>query len=210
MESDVDGRVSERGVDRVAARRAGRGHPGASPIPRTLLEEREAARAAAAPTFDIPMVMNDKVMAFCRLLREPTARDAFQAGLDRSRQYLPLFRRVYEEAGLPLDLIYMAHVESGYKTTAYSRARARGIFQFMAPTARLYGLKIDYWVDERLDPEKSRAGLGGLLEQTLRRLWRLAPGASGVQRRRGQGAPRSRAQRRARLLGTTLLTGPGD
>ena len=59
------------------------------------------------------------------------------------------------ERGLPRDLVYMAAVGSGYKTSAYSRARARGIFQFIAPTARRYGLRVDYWVDERSDPELS-------------------------------------------------------
>jgi membrane-bound lytic murein transglycosylase D len=49
----------------------------------------------------------------------------------------------------------MAHVESGYKTSAYSRAHARGIFQFIASTGRRYGLRVDYWADERADPEKS-------------------------------------------------------
>ena len=49
----------------------------------------------------------------------------------------------------------MAHVESGYKVTAYSRAHARGVYQFISSTARLYGLRVDYWMDERADPEKS-------------------------------------------------------
>jgi membrane-bound lytic murein transglycosylase D len=66
-----------------------------------------------------------------------------------------MFRRIFAEAGLPQDLVYMAHVESAYKTTAYSRARAKGIFQFISSTGRRYGLRIDYWVDERSDPEKS-------------------------------------------------------
>ena len=66
-----------------------------------------------------------------------------------------MFRRIFAEAGLPRDLVFMAHVESGYKTTAYSRARAKGIFQFISATGRRYGLRIDYWVDERSDPEKS-------------------------------------------------------
>ena len=65
---------------------------------------------------------------------------------------MEMFRDIFADAGLPQDLVYMAHVESGYKTTAYSRARARGIFQFIASTARLYGLRVDSWVDERADP----------------------------------------------------------
>ena len=49
----------------------------------------------------------------------------------------------------------MAHVESLFKYNAYSRARARGMWQFMTGSARLYGLTVNWWIDERLDPIKS-------------------------------------------------------
>jgi membrane-bound lytic murein transglycosylase D len=58
----------------------------------------------------------------------------------------------------------MAHVESAYKTTAYSRARARGVWQFIAATGRRYGLRIDYWADDRLDPEKSARAAAAYLK----------------------------------------------
>lgn len=107
-----------------------------------------------APTFDIPIEVNDRVLAWVERYSKDHKR-AFEAGLARSGRYMPMFRKIFEEAGLPQDLVYMAHVESGYKTSAYSRAHAKGIFQFIAPTARRYGLRVDYWVDERSDPEKS-------------------------------------------------------
>ncbi len=104
--------------------------------------------------FDIPIVTNKQV-AFWLDYYSDRASKHFLPGLVRSGRYLPMFRRIFEEGGLPQDLVYMAHVESAYKTTAYSRARARGVWQFIASTGRRYGLRIDYWVDDRLDPEKS-------------------------------------------------------
>jgi membrane-bound lytic murein transglycosylase D len=119
-----------------------------------LEHERELLQAMVEPTFDIPMVTNEKVLFWLDYYGN-RHKNQFKIGLDRSGRYMDMFQAVFEEAGLPLDLIYMAHVESAYKTTAYSRARARGIFQFMAATGRRYGLRIDYWVDDRLDPEHS-------------------------------------------------------
>jgi membrane-bound lytic murein transglycosylase D len=104
--------------------------------------------------FDIPIVTNKKV-AFWLDYYSNRSSKYFEPGLVRSGRYIPMFRRIFREEGLPQDLVYMAHVESAYKTTAYSRARARGVWQFIAATGRRYGLRIDYWVDDRLDPEKS-------------------------------------------------------
>jgi len=104
-------------------------------------------------TYDIPMSYNDKVLAWVDFYAN-RHRDKFQPGLERSGRYLPMIRRIFEEEGIPLDLAYLAHVESAYKPNAFSRARAKGLFQFMSRTGREYGLRQDYWIDERSDPEK--------------------------------------------------------
>jgi membrane-bound lytic murein transglycosylase D len=125
--------------------------------PEPTPDELERARDLVvdeAPTFDIPIEVNDRVRAWIDRYSR-AHKDSFNAGLRRSGLYLDRFREIFAEEGLPQDLVYMAHVESGYKTTAYSRAHARGIFQFIAATARRYGLRVDYWADERADPEKS-------------------------------------------------------
>jgi membrane-bound lytic murein transglycosylase D len=62
---------------------------------------------------------------------------------------------VFRQKGLPDDLVFTAMIESGFNPMAVSRAGAKGLWQFMAPTARRYGLRVDQWLDERLDPEKS-------------------------------------------------------
>jgi len=129
--------------------------------PEEIEHERQLA-AAAPPEFDIPMEINDKVLAWVDYYSN-RQRDFFEASLVRSGKYVELFREIFSEAGIPQDLVYMAHVESGFKTSAYSRARAKGVFQFISATGRRYGLKIDYWVDERSDPEKSARAAAAFL-----------------------------------------------
>ena len=83
-------------------------------------------------------------------------RDWFEAALARGGRYLPHIREVFaSEEGIPQDLAYVALVESAFKTTAYSRAKAKGVWQFMPATGRRFGLEEDWWVDERSDPEKA-------------------------------------------------------
>jgi membrane-bound lytic murein transglycosylase D len=66
-----------------------------------------------------------------------------------------MMKRIFREKNLPEELFYLALIESGYNPTALSRAKASGIWQFIAQTARRFGLRVDKWVDERRDPEKS-------------------------------------------------------
>ena len=103
-------------------------------------------------TYDIPVELNPKVLAWIDIYTG-SMRTRFQEGLARSGWYLPMIQRIFEEEGVPRDLAYIAHVESSYKPYAYSRARAKGVWQFISGTARRYGLRRDWWVDERSDPE---------------------------------------------------------
>ena len=104
--------------------------------------------------FDIPVVLNDSVVRFLNYY-QTRGREVMEEGLRRSGRYLPLFREIFEKEGVPKDLIYMAHVESLFKPRAYSRAKARGIWQFIGYTGRQYGLRQDWWIDERSDVIKS-------------------------------------------------------
>ena len=83
------------------------------------------------------------------------ARKTMVRWLERSQAYLPHVRRVFTKYGLPQDLVLLPFVESGYNVRAYSWAGAGGMWQFMRGTGRLYGLKSDWWIDERRDPYKS-------------------------------------------------------
>lgn len=84
-----------------------------------------------------------------------SARQTFAAWLARGTRYEGMIRDKLRAADLPEDLYYLALVESGFDSHAYSRAAAVGMWQFMTTTARGVGLRVDWWVDERRDPVKS-------------------------------------------------------
>jgi len=106
------------------------------------------------PDFDIPIVINDKVEQFIQFF-QTTIRDKFITWLARSEKYIPFMKSVLKEYGLPEDLVYLSLIESGFDPYAYSRAKAVGLWQFISPTGKRYGLRVNWWVDERRDPEKS-------------------------------------------------------
>ncbi|MCP4643044.1 MAG: LysM peptidoglycan-binding domain-containing protein [bacterium] len=79
----------------------------------------------------------------------------FHAGLERSQKYAPYIQARLKEEGLPKDLMWLAMVESQFYSKARSRAGAVGMWQFMASTGRRYDLRVDHYVDERMDWQKS-------------------------------------------------------
>jgi membrane-bound lytic murein transglycosylase D len=82
-------------------------------------------------------------------------RERFSRYLSRSGRFLRLMKNILREEGVPEDIAYLPLIESGFNTHAYSRSRASGPWQFIKGTGRRYGLKINWWVDERRDPVKS-------------------------------------------------------
>ena len=82
-------------------------------------------------------------------------RRSFQFWLDRASEVDSLVTTILEDEGLPGELLYLAMIESGLSTRAVSNASAVGPWQFMSGTAKQYGLKNDWWVDERRDMEMS-------------------------------------------------------
>lgn len=83
------------------------------------------------------------------------ARKTFARWLDRSENFLPYVRAQLSKNGLPQDVAMLPFAESGYNAWAYSRVGAAGMWQFMPYTGRKYGLRVDWWVDERRDPYES-------------------------------------------------------
>ena len=84
-----------------------------------------------------------------------TGRSTFERWLKRSGRYMELFRQALRKEGLPPDLVHLVFVESGFNLNARSVSAAVGPWQFLRSTARLFGLTVNQWVDERRDPEKS-------------------------------------------------------
>ncbi len=82
-------------------------------------------------------------------------RDHMQAWLERSGRYFPMMTKIFQEEGVPKQLVYLSMVESGLNPTARSWASAVGLWQFIRSTGRLYGLHSDFYLDERRDPEKA-------------------------------------------------------
>ena len=118
------------------------------------LEVLPGERPKKEPDFDIPIVINEKVEHFIQYF-QTTAKNRFSNWLVRSEKYIPFMRNVLRENGLPEDLVYLALIKSGFNPYAYSRSKGSGPWQFIYLTGKRYGLKANWWVDERRDPEKS-------------------------------------------------------
>jgi membrane-bound lytic murein transglycosylase D len=102
----------------------------------------------------IPLIYNERVHSFINYF---TVRDREYTRMVATRKnlYFPLFEKYLAKYGLPDELKYLAIIESGLNPKAVSRARAVGLWQFMSPTGRHYGLNHDWYIDDRMDPEKS-------------------------------------------------------
>jgi membrane-bound lytic murein transglycosylase D len=104
--------------------------------------------------YDFPVTVNRQVQYYLDFFTGKHRKN-FAIWLARSGRYIPMIHEKLRAAGLPEDLVYLAMIESGYNERAYSRARAVGVWQFIKPTGKHYGLTINSYVDERRNPVKS-------------------------------------------------------
>ncbi len=128
--------------------------------------------------FDIPIVLNDRTEAWMTYFLT-RGRRYYTRWLARGERYLPLLRERLQEAGLPQDLAYQAMIESGFNPYATSRAKAVGVWQFMSYTGKHYDLQIDWWVDERRNPDLATTAAINYLSYLYRLFgdWTLASAA---------------------------------
>ena len=125
---------------------------------------------------DISIPLNQRVLSYIELF-QGRLHDFIEEGMKRGGKYLPMIQNVFRAEGLPLDLAYVPLIESAFKPNALSRAKAKGVWQFMSGTALENGLRRDWYIDERSDPEKATVAAARYLK-TLGNLfsgdWHLA------------------------------------
>jgi len=107
-----------------------------------------------AQEYSIPLEFGQKVRFYIRRYRGKD-RANMKRALGKERSTLEAMRTTLAENHLPPDLAYIVLVESGFRFKSRSHAGAAGPWQFVPPTARHYGLRVDKTVDERFDVEKS-------------------------------------------------------
>jgi peptidoglycan lytic transglycosylase D len=157
--------------------------------------------------YDIPIEVNQQVIAYVRFFQAPLVRKHFVKWLGRSYRYIPAFRRILREEGLPEDTVYLAMIESGFGNLATSRAKAVGPWQFIPATGKRMGLRQDFWVDERRDPEKAARAAAKYLKELYKQTgdWRLAwagynAGVGKIFKARAKGQTDFWAMTRGRVL----------
>ncbi len=135
--------------------------------------------------FDIPIVLNDAVDLYIKYFTGP-GRKIFARWLDRAKRYEPTIRAILKKNGLPEDLVYVAMIESGFNMKANSPAKAKGPWQFIHETGQRYGLKVDFWVDERCNVEKSTVAAARYFKELFDRFgcWYLAAAGYNAGERR--------------------------
>jgi len=103
---------------------------------------------------EVPLIQNRQVNRHLMYytLKRP---EVMELWLERSEKYFPMMRKIFKQEGVPVELIHLSMIESGLNPTARSWAAAVGMWQFIRATGSMYGLEINWWVDERRDPEKA-------------------------------------------------------
>jgi len=132
-----------------------------APVPVRSRASAPATSPQRVSTYQIQQ--NDHVLRFLEQFQTGYRRAVVERWLTRSGRFLPMILDIFRQKGLPEELVFTAMIESGFDPVAVSRAGAKGLWQFMAPTARQYGLRVDRWLDERLDPEKATVAAANYL-----------------------------------------------
>lgn len=115
----------------------------------------QVAEELKATASQLPLELNDEVVRYINYFSSVRGRKTLLSGLRRAGRYRALIRRIFDEEGIPQELIHLAQAESGFSPRAVSRRRASGMWQFMLSRGQEYGLVRTKATDDRLDPEKA-------------------------------------------------------
>jgi len=147
-------------------------HPPAAPLSLKEAVQQDVQNGG----HDVPIPVNQRVLSYIELF-QGRLHEFIEEGMKRGSKYLPMIQNVFRAEGLPLDLAYVPLVESAFKPNALSKVKAKGVWQFMSGTAVENGLRKDWYIDERSDPEKATVAAAKYLH-ALGRLfdgdWHLA------------------------------------
>ena len=125
---------------------------------------------------ELTVPLNQRVLSYIELF-QGRLHDFIEGGMRRGSKYLPMIQKIFSAQGLPPDLAYVPLVESAFRPEAISRASAKGVWQFMQGTALENGLRHDWYIDERSNPEKATVAAANYLK-TLAEMfggdWQLA------------------------------------
>jgi membrane-bound lytic murein transglycosylase D len=119
--------------------------------PRMKAKVREQVAATAS---QLPLTVNDAVLGYINYFSNRGHRTIVNA-IQRSGRYRPMIQRIFDEEGVPQELIHLAQAESGFYARAMSRAAAGGLWQFVKFRGNEYGLRQTPYTDDRMDPEKA-------------------------------------------------------
>jgi membrane-bound lytic murein transglycosylase D len=140
----------------------------------------EAAWLRSLTPPDLPTRYDERVVRYLHFYRDtPSGRSIARTWAKKAGRFGPAIKTELGRAGLPTDLVWLSLIESGHNPTIASPVGAAGLWQFMPDAARSYGLIVDRWVDERLDPERSTQAAVRYLSDLYRRFgsWELSMAA---------------------------------
>jgi membrane-bound lytic murein transglycosylase D len=144
---------------------------------KTIVDKPPEAWMSKLELPDIPVRWNQQTIEYLRFFKDdPKGQRMIAAWLNRMGRYEQRLRAILAEVGVPEDLVYVAMIESGFDPSAQSSVGAAGMWQFMEPTGRVYGLDTDYWSDDRLDFERAGYAAATYLADLKTRFgtWELA------------------------------------